>query len=258
MPELPDLQAFAKNLNKRLRRKVVNDVHAEVTSKMNVPVAKLKKAIVGARVDDISRDGKELLFTFSSESTISMHLMLHGALYVEEGKNDRKNTIVEIVFEDNVRLVLTDWQKAAVVTLNPEPKSAPDALSKDITADYLAEILASRATIKNILLDQKKIRGIGNAYADEILWDAGISPFSIANKIPTQYIARLGKSIKHVLAHAEKEILKSHPDIISGEVRDFLLIHNTHKQKDPDGKPIEHSTASGRKTYFTASQELFK
>ena len=117
--------------------------------------------------------------------------------------------------------------------------------------------MSGRAIVKNVLLDQKVIRGIGNAYADEILWDAGISPFSISNKIPTASIKALVKSIKHVLEHAEKQIKKTNPDIISGEVRDFLLIHNAKKDKSPSGAAILQKTAGGRKTYYTDEQELF-
>jgi formamidopyrimidine-DNA glycosylase len=82
-------------------------------------------------------------------------------------------------------------------------------------------------------MDQHVIRGIGNAYADEILWDAGISPFSISNKIPGKKIDALVKSIKSVLKEAEKEIVKRDPGIISGEVRDFLKIHNAKKTHSP-------------------------
>src|SRR5204863_491979 len=111
-------------------------------------------------------------------------------------------------------------------------------LSPVVDEKFLANALKSRSTIKNVLLDQKVIRGIGNAYADEILWDAGISPFSVGNKIPPAYIRALAKSIKKVLKNAEKQIRKHHPDIIAGEVRDFLFIHNAQKKESPGGVTI--------------------
>ena len=107
-------------------------------------------------------------------------------------------------------------------------------------------------------MDQKIIRGIGNAYADEILWDAGISPFSVCNKIPDEKIKRLPRSIRSVLQDAEKQIRKSKPDIISGEVRDFLKIHNAKKEQSPTGGKIHHKMANSRITYYTDEQELFK
>src|SRR6266542_4027504 len=121
---------------------------------------------------------------------------------------------------------------------------------KEINFKFLKTILDSKATIKNVLMDQQKIRGIGNAYADEILWDARISPFSVGNKIPDNKIKDLAKSIKKVLKNAEKQILKEHPDIIGGEVRDFLNIHNSEQTNSPTGAAIKRDASKGRKTYY--------
>ena len=165
---------------------------------------------------------------------------------------------MELLFDDGQKLTLTDFQKAATPTLNPEPKDAPDALDTKVDFTFLKQLLqAKKAVVKNILLDQHIIRGIGNAYADEILWDARISPFSISNKIPEAKIKDLATSIQSVLKHAEHQILKENPDIISGEVRDFLNVHHTRKKETPTGAAI-HIKAGTRKTYYTDEQELFE
>jgi formamidopyrimidine-DNA glycosylase len=109
-----------------------------------------------------------------------------------------------------------------------------------------------------VLMDQKVLRGIGNAYADEILWHAKISPFSMSNKIPADKVEVLIKSIKSVLEDAEKEILKANPDIITGEVRDFLIVHQPRKKTTPQGKTIHQKEVSSRKTYYTDEQQLFE
>ena len=153
---------------------------------------------------------------------------------------------------------MTDWQSAANVALDPPEPDAPDALSKTVNAAFLKEQLQSRATIKSLLMDQHVIRGIGNAYADEILWEAGISPFSIGQKIPAAKVTALAKAVKSILTNAEKQILKAEPDIISGEVRGFLKIHNAKKKESPGGAKILTATVGGRKTYYTEEQELFK
>ena len=108
------------------------------------------------------------------------------------------------------------------------------------------------------MLDQKNIRGIGNAYTDEILWEAGISPLSICNKIPDNKIKALAKSIKEVLEDAENQIKKAQPDIISGEVRDFLKIHNSKKKESPTGGKIHNKMVNSRITYYTDEQELYE
>lgn len=128
-----------------------------------------------------------------------------------------------------------------------------------MTPDYLCQKFAkTRTPVKTVLRDQKIIRGIGNAYADEILWNARISPFSPANKIPAEKVSVLTKSVKKVLEDAEKQILKEYPDIISGEYRDFMEVHNSRKKNTATGAAIKQELISSRKTYFTDEQERFE
>ena len=96
MPELPDLNVFAKNLDKALRAKNVEKIVVQNKTKLKTSFAKLKKQIQGSKLKKVYREGKELHFEFSNGNIIGMHLMLKGNLYIIEGeKNDKKNTIVE-------------------------------------------------------------------------------------------------------------------------------------------------------------------
>ena len=259
MPELPDLQVFSRNLDKRLAGKKLEKITVVNDSKLKTTTATLRKELEGEKLKSVYRSGKELRFEFGNGNILGMHLMLNGDLYLYEKTNEHKNTIVEMLFDDDEGLALTDFQGMANISLNPEEKPAPDALSDEVNYRFLRDYLGStRKGIKTILLDQNIIRGIGNAYADEILWEAGISPFSIANKIPEEAARELAVAIKHVLKTAEKEILKKKPDLITGEVRDFLKIHNSRKKESPNGAPIKHETVSSRKTYYTDEQVLYK
>ncbi|HEX8041368.1 MAG TPA: hypothetical protein VF490_19610, partial [Chryseosolibacter sp.] len=114
----------------------------------------------------------------------------------------------------------------------------------------------SKARIKQLMMDQNVIRGIGNAYADEILWHARISPFSVSNKIPGEAIKRLAKSVRSVLTKAIKTILKNYPGMITGEVRDFMAVHNAKKRHSPTGVKIKVDK-TGRSTYYTDEQKLY-
>jgi formamidopyrimidine-DNA glycosylase len=152
---------------------------------------------------------------------------------------------------------MTDYQRNARIKLNPEISPVPDALSPEANLRFWKETLQSRATIKNLLIDQKVVRGIGNAYADEILWHAGISPFSIANKIPAPKVRKLAGSIKKVLKHAVQQIRKADPGIIGGEIRSFLSIHQAKKTHSPSGAIIQIKSSGGRKTYYTKEQKLY-
>lgn len=255
MPELPDLQVFAKNLDKKLAGKTLKRVTVHKAPKLNVTHQELQDTLHGQKLSQVYRDGKELYFKFDKGDILALHLMLHGKLYLFEGKSDQKYPIIELLFTDDTGLLLTDFQGIAAPTLNPGEKEAPDADSADL--DYLKQKLGKTKTIvKTVLLDQKVIRGIGNAYADEILWDARISPFPLSNKLPGDKVKDLLKSIRSVLKHAEEEIIKANPDIIAGEIRDFMLIHNAKKKQSPTGAPILIKEAS-RKTYYTEEQEMY-
>jgi formamidopyrimidine-DNA glycosylase len=259
MPELPDLQVFSKNLDKKLKGKKVEEVRLVKKTRIKTSEKEFNKKLKGASVKKVYREGKEIHIDFSNGNVLGLHMMLHGKLYFLEGGDEEKYTIMEILFRDGTGLALTDFQGMALPTLNPKIKEAPDALSKQINFKWLSgQLEKKKTTVKNFLLDQKSIRGIGNAYADEILYDAGISPFSVANKIPPDKVKAVSKSIRSVLTNAEKQIRKKNPGIIAGEVRDFLDIHNAHKKKSPGGKKIEFKMAGGRKTYYTSEQKLFK
>jgi formamidopyrimidine-DNA glycosylase len=226
-------------------------------AKVSVAKAKLKRTLEGQKLVTIYREGKELRFAFQKD-ILGIHLMLRGKLSWFESANTNKHTLAEFLFAGKQGLALTDYQANARITLNPAESKVPDALSKQVNEKFWKEQLQSRATIKNLLLDQKVVRGIGNAYADEILWAARISPFSVSNKIPAPAIKALAKSVQSVLKKAEKKIRQADPAIIGGEIRDFLLIHNAKQTKSPSGAMIKKKMAASRPTYFTAEQKLYK
>jgi formamidopyrimidine-DNA glycosylase len=257
MPELPDLQAFSHNLEKRIANKKVVDIQLN-SKKSNVTPEVLKTALKNKHITSVYREGKELRITFSNNKLLGLHLMLHGELHIVPEKEEVKFSVFEMVLDDGQKFVLSDFQKQARPTLDPEENSVPDALSASVDYAFWKALLASKkAAIKNVLLDQSLIRGIGNAYADEILWDAKIAPLSISNEIPDAAIKALAKSVRKVLESAISQILKAEPEIISGEIRTFLKIHKSKNLKSPNGHTISVEKHGARKTYFTDEQVLY-
>jgi len=182
--------------------------------------------------------------------------MLHGTMFWYSGENENRFTIAELLFSDHTGLAITDWQKAVILTLDPNPSEVPDAMN--LPDGYLMNALKDTARpIKSVLTEGKVIRGIGNAYVDEILYSAKISPFSKADKIPGGKVDDLIKAIKTVLTDAEKVILKASPDTITEKKRDFLQVHLPKTKKTPTGEVIRTAEIDSRKTYYTDSQELF-
>jgi len=258
MPELPDLQAFSHNLTKVLKGKKLLKLNVVQSKKLNVSVDELTDALQGQELSKVVREGKTLQLKFSNHQILGLHLMLHGQLRWFDKENTHKFTILELYFEDDIGLALTDFQKAATPTLNPDKADAPDALDKEVDKKFWKQKFEkSKKPVKAILMDQKVVRGIGNAYADEIFYDAGLSPFSVANKIPDNEIKVLAKSIREVLEGAEKQILKAEPDIISGEVRDFFNVHRPKQKTTLKGETILLEELASRKTYYIEKQKMF-
>ena len=257
MPELPDIEVFTRNLKKMfagkklLKLKVVNSKNIKDTQKA------LTNALAGQVLKDVYRSGKEMRFLFSNGRVLGLHLMLTGDLIPFQEKNERKSTKVELYFEGGSNLALTDRFKAAFIKLDPEDKQGVDALDPKLNYRFLKKALNRKAAIKNVLLDQNVIRGIGNAYSDEILWQAGISPFSKADAIPDEKISELVKTIKKVLKNATNKIFKNHPNLVHGEIRDFLEIHTKKKEKSPTGARIKMADRGMLNTYYTDEQILY-
>ena len=211
MPELPDVEVFSSNLNdifaakKLLKVKVING------RKLKDTQHDLSKRLEGKVLKKIYRSGKEMRFQFDDNTLFGLHLMLTGDIFISDKKNEHAATIVELYFEGGHCLALTDRMMNANIKLDPIDKAGVDAVSDELNFAYLKQALKRRTNIKNILMDQNVIRGIGNSYSDEILWEAKISPYSIANAIPDEKIRELVKVTKKILKDATKKIYSTYP-----------------------------------------------
>jgi formamidopyrimidine-DNA glycosylase len=256
VPELPDIEVFAYNLKAMFCGKKLLKLTFKNANKLPDPHDELVKHLEGSVLKDIYRSGKEFRLQFSNGTLLGMHLMLTGDIFPFEGENERKLTIIEFHFEGGKSFALTDRLRNAHVKLHPVDKGGIDALSKEMNFKNLKSILSRKTKVKDVLLNQDIIRGIGNGYSDEILWEAKISPYSSAAAIPDEKIKDLAKAIKKVLTKATEQILKAYPGLITGEVKDFLKIHR--QTISPTGVPIKVQASGMRKTYYTDEQVLYK
>ena len=261
MPEIPDLNIYRDNILKQLKGAKVEKAKVLWPQKSNVSEDELEKALKGKKLEDIERQGKMLHFHFSGNKTLAFHLMLNGKLYITEKPGEVKNPILQLIFDDGRFLQLADRQGWANAVLGPETgKKAPDVMDKDFTWEYFNEQCSShpRMKIKNLITEQKYMRGIGNAYSDEILWEAGVSPFSLAGAIPEDARKRIYKAIPKVLKEAEKIIRKNHGDTVNEIIRDHLKVHNPKAGKTPTGHKIQFKQEGGMsRTYYSDEQELY-
>lgn len=261
MPELPDLHVFSMNLKKRILDKPVVSAAVHNGIRVSVPSDKFIKGVINSKIVDIVRIGKELYFHLSNGNVFSVHLMLNGQFRLSsvDEIDGIRNKIISIDFEDKSALSVSDYQGLCRITFNPRISNVPDALSEEFNYAYFADTVRRnpRMNVKAFLIDQNLLRGIGNAYADEILWKAGISPECVVGKIPGEALKGLFSAIADVLTDAIDKILKIAPDIVSGEERSFLKVHNPKKSATDEGDAIIVKQVASKKTYYTKKQKLF-
>lgn len=258
MPELPDIEVFTENLQKIFRGKIVKSVKVYAGKNITDSQGSFTRRLKGKLLKRIFRSGKEMRFEFSDHTLLGLHLMLTGDLYLKEKGKVHKSAIATLNFKDDTGLVLTDRMKNAFIKLDPEDKSGIDALSKNLNFITLKKLLQRKAKIKGVLTNQNIIRGLGNSYSDEILWQARISPNSIARAIPDAKVKELAAIIKSVLKKEIKNIRKVQDGKIHGEVKDFMQIHTKNSTKSPTGYPIIIEKHGMMKTYYTEEQVLYQ
>jgi formamidopyrimidine-DNA glycosylase len=258
MPELPDLEVFSENLSKKFKNKTLKQLTIHKDKKINAPKEAFQQSFIGNTLHSIKRQGKEIHFTFDNDQVLGLHLMLKGELHYLPGTKEIKSKIIDLIFEDGQGLTLSDFMAQAMPILNPPTSEVPDALSDDFNTEYVKKKFEkNKGSVKANLLDQKFVRGIGNAYADEILYESNVSPFSICAQIPAEAVDALVSSTKSVLNDAIDSIKGVNPEGITGEVRSFLKVHVSGKTQTDKGEPIQFKEISGKKTYYTNSQVTY-
>ncbi len=257
MPELPDLEVFAANLNKIFAGKKLTQIKVINGKKLKDSPKELSKNLDGKTLKHLYRSGKEMRFLFTDDTLLGLHLMLTGDIFVFNKTNEYKFTLVEMYFSNGKGLALTDRMRNANVKLNPVDKKGVDAIAKELDFKYLKEAFQTKRKVKDLLLDQDVIRGIGNSYSDEILWQARISPYSVAQNIPDDKLKELATIIKKLLKAEIKRIDKAHPGITADEPKEFLQIHTKEHTESPTGYTIHIDAKGMRKTYYTDEQILY-
>ena len=259
MPELPDLTVFAESLGEAVLNKKIGEAVYHRKKRLNVDPKVFCDSLKGQKITALKRVGKALLFELGSGDQFLVHLMLSGGFAMSQQGEEVPSAVLTMTFEDGHSLVLFDPRGLATITMNPDlHRTAVDAL--EVTRDYLDKKINEKPnlTIKELLIDQGVIAGIGNAYSDEILWHARISPKSIAGKIPEKALAKLVSAITTVLKDATESLRKNNPGMMSGEVRDHLAVHKPKAKLSPTGSAIISEQVANKKTYFTEEQVLYQ
>lgn len=226
MPELPEVETTCRGITPHISGKTIKSVVIR-QAKLRWPIpASIKRLLPGQRISQVSRRGKYLLLQ-TSVGTLIMHLGMSGSLRIaNHGDAVEKHDHVDIVFSKNCILRFRDPRRfGAVLWTSRSPYShklirflGPEPLSDDFTAEVL--FLRSRnrkMAIKPFIMDSKTVVGVGNIYANEALFMAGIRPTTAAGRISLARYQRLHNAIKTVLSTAIESGGTTLRDFTNGE-----------------------------------------
>lgn len=286
MPELPEVQTTVSGLDRVLRGLVITDVWTEYNSpyfhgKDTIKDPKyfkyFKKEITGAKIVNVTRRAKNILIHLSNDFTVLIHMKMTGhVMYGNYNKEDPFNRFIRLIFylSNGKTMELCDTRKFAKVTLLPTKTMhetihlkgiGPEPLEKEFTFPVFKKQISKKPDwkIKLVLLDQTNIAGIGNIYADESLWRAGIHPESRVGKIDEKKLKDLYKAIQKTLSMGIDFGGDSMSDYrnIDGERGKFQEKHMAYRRtgkpclKKGCGGKIERIVVGGRGTHFCKTHQ---
>ncbi len=263
MPELPEVETIVEQLRHRVVGRSIKRVQVLDTG---VADAELKKA-EGRKISFVRRRAKYLVFGLSGEFFLLMHLGLTGNLqHLLPGRersdlSSEKFVRARLYLDDSSQLVFNDIRKfGSVRFLTPKEldqalgKIGPEPLSKEFTVQDFKELLRRKkgSPIKVALMDQGLIAGIGNIYAQEMLYHAGIDPRRKISSLSEREVEKLYREMKSTLSLAVKHHGTTVQDYVhiegTGGFQRFLSVYQ--KEKCPLGHRLEKISLGGRGTSF--------
>jgi formamidopyrimidine-DNA glycosylase len=256
MPELPEVETFRQylddtSLHQRIAGVEVRDAYVL----QGVSARELARRLKSRRFENSCRRGKHLFVRTDDELWLRLHFGMTGSLqYLKGAEQPPKTARVIFHFTQKRRLAFDDQRKFGEIGLSRDVDEflrkrgiGPDAL--DISLSQFKSILQThRGAVKAILLNQKFIAGIGNLYADEILFRARIHPATEAGRLNGRDLARLFRATRHVLGKAIA--WKADSDRLP---KSWLLTHRGKQGKCPRcGRKLKSATVGGRTSWFCA------
>ena len=227
MPELPEVEVVKRSLVNKIQNSIIKAVKIN-DGRLRYIVDKNKiKKIVGLRIKKISRRSKFLLFFFNNKTVMIVHLGMTGKFFFINQKNtkyktsfyydinedkDKKHDRVIFNLSKNRKLIYNDVRKFGFIKFDQKKNVdqnlhlknlGPEPLEKNFNFSYFKQyIINKNRTIKDILMDQKFISGLGNIYVNETLFFSGIKPTKNVKDLSESEIRKIIKFIKKILIKA--------------------------------------------------------
>jgi len=263
MPELPEVETTVKSLNILKNKKVTNlDIHSK---KLRYPVPHLDlKKIINSKIINLRRIAKYVILDFDNSISIIIHLGMSGRLKIIKINMPIKKHDHLVFKLNNLKLVYNDPRKFGFVDITEShkvnniryiKKLGLDALDTNLSEDYLYQIFhKSDVLIKQLLLNQYIVAGIGNIYASETLFDAKISPLRKGSSLNKYQIGTIIKSTRKILKRAIQKGGSSINDYVSpdgtlGNFQNNFKVYGREGFKIK-GCEIKKEVLYGRSTFF--------
>ncbi len=272
MPELPEVENIAMGLSEVIPGKTVKSVNLRRSDILCVPQGAKESidVLVGQKVLSVSRRAKRLIISFSRGTALLIQLGMTGRFVITDPKAELEmHAHLVINLSGNIQLRFVDHRRFGRVWLyprldisNPDRQMISAGMGKlgpepfDISSRQFYNILQSQRVIKNLLLDQTRIAGLGNIYADESLFDSGIYPETIASEISEKQADNLLKSIRKILKKAIRAGGTSFSDYRNayGDMGNFVKMLKVYQRTGlacrTCGTEIKKIVISNRSTHF--------
>ncbi|TCL70816.1 DNA-(apurinic or apyrimidinic site) lyase [Hydrogenispora ethanolica] len=266
MPELPEVESIRLTIAPKLTGRTIlsGKVHHPKLVQ-NISTVEFLREIQGKEIVGLDRRGKYLLLRLAGEMTLSIHLRMTGQLTVAPGGEPPADaTYLQLVLDNGTELRFRDQRKFGRVALFPSAaipanlaRLGPEPLDDSFTVAVFEKQLARRKlAVKKALLDQSIIAGVGNIYADEALFVAGIHPARSLDTLTEAELVKLHGAIRQVLAEGIEYRGTTKRDYRDGEgnpggYQDRLRVYGRKGQPCPICQaPIAKMIFGGRGTHF--------
>jgi formamidopyrimidine-DNA glycosylase len=276
MPELPDLVYLEKRLSPLLAGQRITHVEVKepVVIRMLLP-GDFAQALTGAELTGVHRHGPFLIFALSEDRELIIHPMLAGrfqwtkpkektgagrALSLECVSKDRQDAPHHLHYLDDKKMGKVHLTQRGQYDQIPRfQEQGPGLLSSEFTLEYFRQqVKSSRKQVRVQIMDQTVVSCIGNAYADEILFCAGIHPKTFCYQLAEAEIGQLHQCLIEVMQWAIAEVEKANPPL-EMKVRDFLRVRNRKDQPCPRcATKIRRAGVRGYDTFFCPTCQPLK
>jgi formamidopyrimidine-DNA glycosylase len=265
MPELPELEVLRRQAEAELVERTIESVTVNQPKAINTSGPEYRDRVEGRTIESVERKGKYLALHLDSDDALLVHFSMGGALVLKDsGEHQADHTPFVFAFEDGWFMHAVRWQLGSIKVYDtdylhqsngPLGRLGPDAWDDVADAQSLQEILTgSGAGIKSRLMNQETICGIGNAWSDEILFEARLHPKTKTSSLADDDFGEIYHATRDVFGRAIEAGGEGFTDLYGNEgtAHEDFAVHNREGEDCPDGcgGQVETINISGRRGYY--------